>query len=246
MKFDFFDCNVQIGRFAAPVPEQCVTPAQLMEQFAPLGIYRALAFHALAKELHPVEGNRALIEEIKDLDITPCWVALPHYTGEMPDPQAFIGEMQQAGVRAVRLFPRLHDYAFRPWCIGEMMAEFQTRQVPVLMSLDQASFDDIASILAAFPRLRLILLDVSYGGDRCLYPLMQQYKHVCFEISTYVVTGGIEAVCRRFGAQRMLFGTQSPFLDPGAAVSLVTLADISDKDKQLIAGGNLERLLGWY
>lgn len=245
MKLDFFDCNVQAGRFGTPIPETLFTTRELMARLNAAGIRRALAFHSLAKEVHPMEGNPAMAEEGRPPDIVQCWVAMPHHTGDVPRPEEFVDAMKLAGARAVRLFPSLHNYSLSDWCAGEMLAEFERRKVPVFIEAGQASWEAIAGALKSHPRLRLTVLQTSYRCDRYLYPLLESFKHLSIETGSYVVTGGIEAICSRFGASRLVFGTGMPFYEPGAAVSLVTYAQISDKDKQAIASGNLERLLSW-
>lgn len=245
MKFEFFDCNLQVGRFGNPIPETLFTTPQLMERLNTAGIRRALAFHSLGKELHPVEGNAKIAEEIGGHEITPSWVAMPHHTGDMPKPAEFVTLMRAAGAKAVRLFPNIHSYSLSEWCSGQMFSEFEASHVPVLVECDQANYEMVASILAAHPDLRLTLVRTSYRGDRYLYPLFEKYDHLSIETSSYVVTGGVEAICERFGSSRLVFGTGMPFFEPGNAVSLITYAQISDKDKQAIASGNLERLLAW-
>ena len=245
MKLDFYDCNAQVGRYGSPIPESYFTGRELLDHLAPMNILRALVFHALSKELHPAEGNPAVLEEVKGLPLTPCWVAMPHYTGEVAPPAEFVQQMREAGVKAVRLFPNLHAYSLSDWCAGELLEELERNRVPVFMEVAQASYDAIACALKSHPDLRLTLLQTSYRCDRYLFPLMERYQHLSIETGGYVVSGGIEEICRRFGASRLLFGTGAPFYEPGAAVSPITYADITDTDKQVIAARNLERLLSW-
>lgn len=245
MKLDFFDCNVQVGRFGNPIPETLFTTSELMRKLQDAGIGRALAFHSLSKELHPMEGNPRLGDEIGENPMTPCWVAMPHHTGDMPGPDEFLAQMKTAGAKAVRLFPNLHSYSLSDWCSGEMLDAFEADHVPVFIETNQANYEVVASVLKSHPKLRLTLLQTSYRGDRYLYPLFEKYEHLGIESGGYVVTGGIEAVCERFGSRRIIFGTGMPFFEPGNAVALVAYAQISDEDKQAIASGNLERLLAW-
>ncbi len=249
MKFEFFDCNVQIGRFGNPQPEHPLTASEIADKLSPLGIRKALAFHALAKDLHPNEGNAELLRILdqagSSFSISPCWVAMPHHTGEVPHPVEFVFRMKENGVRAVRLFPNHHQYSLNEWCAGEMLAVFEEARVPVFVDTTQTSYDHIAGALKSFPELRLVALQPSYRCDRFVYPLFEKYEHFKLETSNYVVTGGIEAVCKRFGASKLVFGTGLPFLEPGGPVGMITLADIGDEDKQAIAAGNLEKLLDW-
>jgi predicted TIM-barrel fold metal-dependent hydrolase len=249
MKLEFFDCNVQIGRLGSPQPEYPLTGPEIDEKLTPLGIKRALAFNALAKELHPSPGNAALIEMRSaygpSFSILPCWVAMPHHTGEMPHPSEFVEQMRRDGARAVRLFPNAHQYSLSDWCAGEMLDAFEEHRVPVFVELTQTSYEQIESALRSHPALRLTLVQPSYRCDRFIYPLMERYEHFTIETSNYVVSGGIEAICRRFGASRLLFGTALPFTEPGAPVAMITFAEVSDEEKTMIAGGNLDRLLEW-
>ena len=105
--------------------------------------------------------------------------------------------------------------------------------------------EDVAGILKAHPSLNLVLLRTSYRCDRMLYPLFEKYDGLAIEAATYQVTHGIEEVCTRFGAERLLFGTGLPFTEAGPSIAQITYAEISDEEKQLIAGGNLRRLLAW-
>jgi predicted TIM-barrel fold metal-dependent hydrolase len=163
----------------------------------------------------------------------------------MPAPGEFVSQMKAAGAKAVRLFPNLHSYSLSDWCAGEMLDAFEASRVPVFIETGQANYEVIASVLKSHPKLRLTVVQTSYRGDRYLYPLFEKCEQLSIESSSYVVTGGIEGVCERFGASRVVFGTGMPFFEPGNAVALITYAQIPDKDKQAVASGNLERLLAW-
>ena len=245
VRLDFFDCNCRIGRSGTPVEGGPVTASEIVDRLRPMGIRRALVYSAISVELHPAEGNPAVIEEVKGSPLVPCWVGLPSSTGELGTPEEFVSAMRAAGVGAVRLYPAMHSYSLAEWCMGPMLEVLEANRVPVLVEVQQTSLDQIAAVLQAFPRLRLIIVRPSYRADRMLYPLMERYEHLCIETSNYAGSGAIEDVCRRFGSSRLIFGTGLPYFEPGAAVSPITYAEIDHADKQAIAGGNLERLLAW-
>lgn len=245
MTLDFFDCNCQIGRSGAPVAGGPVTAQEIVDRLQPMGIRRALVYSALSKELHPVEGNAAVLEEVQDSPLVPCWSALPASTREMGTPDLFIRQMRTNRVGALRLFPSTHSYNLSEWCMGTLYEALEADRVPIFVELAQTNFDHIASALKAFPSLRLIILRPAYRSDRMIFPLMERYEHLCVDTSNYVASGAIEEVCKRFGSHRLIFGTGMPFFEPGAAVSPITYAEIDDEDKQAIAGGNLDDLLAW-
>ncbi|MDH7570159.1 MAG: amidohydrolase family protein, partial [Armatimonadota bacterium] len=145
---------------------------------------------------------------------------------------------------AVRLYPKDHQYVLSDWCAGRLLHALAEARVPALLEMGQTGWEEVASLLRRHPTLPVILLATSYRVDRYLYPLWEQFDNLYLETATYQVMRGIEAVSRRFGAQRLVFGTGLPLLDAGGPIAQVTYADLSLEEKRLIAGGNLARLLG--
>jgi len=56
--------------------------------------------------------------------------------------------------------------------------------------------------------------------------------------------GRVEAFVAAGGAERVLFGTDLPFLHPACDLSQIVHAQIVESDKALILGGNMARILG--
>lgn len=245
MPIRFFDCNIQIGNWSAPKDEQPRTAQDIAALMAEAGIAEGLAFHALAKEYSPAEGNERLMREIQGLPLHPCWVLMPHHTGEMAAPGDLIQEMRERGVKAAKLYPVAHQYRLSEWCAGKLLSALEENRVPVLVDFDQINFDEVALYLSAHPHLRLILLRTSYRCDRYLYPLMEKYEHLCVEIGGYQVAGGVEAIAKRFGARRLIFGSGMPVFSPGPPIAQVMYADVPDPDKEIMAGGALRELILW-
>ncbi len=240
---ELFDCNARIGRWSAPRPEQFTELEDLLAVYDSVGISKGLVYHSWAWEWSPARGNQRLLEEIGGNDrLHPCFVALPHATREQEPPDEFAAKVHEfAG--AVRIFPNMHQWRLGEWCAGELFDALEEQRVPVLLHISEAGWDDIAALLAAHPKLPLIILGTYYRVDRYLYPLWEKHENLYLEANTYGVFRGIEAVCERFGAERFVFGTGLPDLEPGAPIAQVTYAEIPDEDKRTIASGNLERLL---
>jgi hypothetical protein len=55
----------------------------------------------------------------------------------------------------------------------------------------------------------------------------------------------VDFITERWGAERLLFGSNWPLLNHGQTLAMLTCAEVTDEQKLLIAGGNLRRLLGW-
>ena len=54
---------------------------------------------------------------------------------------------------------------------------------------------------------------------------------------------GPELVCEKIGAERILYGSDMPASDAGQRLGMVMSAHISEAEKELILGANMQRLL---
>jgi predicted TIM-barrel fold metal-dependent hydrolase len=240
----FFDCNCRIGRPGVPRPEAFLDALGLLAEMDRVGIERALAYHVWAAEWCPHEGNEALLREIGGhARLYPCFVALPPATGEIAPPPEF-ARMVRDRRGAVRLFPRDHQYLLNEVSCGHLLDALSAQQVPVLIDIGQTSWAELPAILERHPALDLIILGVYYRIDRYMYPLLERFANLRIESGTYGVHRGIDEVCLRFGAGRLVFGTDMPVHEAGGPMAMVSYAGIGDDGRRLIAGGNLRAMLG--
>ena len=153
--------------------------------------------------------------------------------------------MAEAGVRALAAFPRPHNYVLRRESCGPILEAMVARRIPLILPVTSAvGWDAAYALLAEFPDLVCILGSVNtWGTVRFVFPLLEKYAHVYLDISEYILDGGIEAVAERCGARRMLFGTAFPSRPHGGMMLALKHAEISARDRQAVAAGNLERLL---
>ena len=66
------------------------------------------------------------------------------------------------------------------------------------------------------------------------------YLETC---STFRTPGVIEELVNQAGADRVLFGSDIPLMDPRSQLGKIITAEISDEDKGLVLGGNARRIL---
>ncbi len=240
----FFDCNTRIGPWVNRRPWQFTTSEGLLQEMDRVGIAEALVHSAIASDHAPAVGNRELMEQLDGHDrLHPCWVLLPHYTGEMEPPEALIASMLDQGVRTARVFPKRHQFLLIESICGPLLDALAAHKMPLFIDIGETGWAEIDDVLGRHPELQLVVQEAFYRIDRFVYPLMEKHAGLRLETATYVVHRGIEAICERFGPERLIFGTAMPVRDPGGAMSPITYARLGDQEKRLIARDNLRGLL---
>lgn len=243
-KLEFFDCEATFGLAGFKRETTPVTKEDMLAKFDRYGIDRALIRYEYSATGIPRVGNMELLEQIRDDSrLLPVWYALPHYTGDFPAPEELVQQMKQHNVRMLTLLGG--NWTVGEWTCGELFTSMEKHKIPLLLPLNRLAngFAGVYEILCNHPELRIILTTVSYTCLRDLYPLLEKFPslHVC--TSTLKTQMGIEEIADKFGAQRLIFGSGMPALSGAASVALITYAKLDDTRKQMIAAGNLDRLL---
>jgi len=208
------------------------------------GIDEALVYCTAQRFDHPSDGNARLLHEIAGHPrLHPTLALLPSATREVGTTSDVVGELEQTGARAVRLFPQDHRYLLDATTLASRLGPLQARGVPVFI---RDTLDRIGSLLASFPEL-VVITDGIGGGplDRYAWPLAERYENLYFETSSYLVDGGIEAFVRAFGADRLIFASGVPLSVSGSALLQVLHADITPDARRAILGENMARLMAW-
>lgn len=247
LSLEFIDCNCSIGMRNILVRGSFYKTNKLIEKMEVCGISKAMVYHNMAEEYHPMLGNKVLMDEIKDFkNLFPVWVVMPNHTKEFLSPRDLIKTMKQNNVKLVRMFPgeTAHNYGFLDLYCGELFRVLNEYKIPLMIGMDKCEYEEVFAVAKEYRELPMILTEVGYRGDRYLYPLLEKLPNIYIESSSYKVVYGIEAICENFGSERLIFGTSMPLSSPGSAVTMITHADISSKDKKNIARENLISLLG--
>lgn len=240
----FFDANCIVGRRSAPLPDALRDPDDILDEMDRVGIDGALATHASAIETDILGGNAEMSEiAARQGRFQPCYVIVPHHTGEMPRGDALVRYLETGRARTARMYPQHHRYeAGQTWC-GQTYATLAEAAVPLLIDHDQITMREIDEVMTANPTLKLVIVRMNYRRERWLYPLFEKHANLRIETEVYLQYRGIADICARFGADRLIFGSGMPAYSAGGAMSLVLYAEVSDAQKQQIASGNLLDIL---
>jgi hypothetical protein len=241
---EYFDFNVMLGKPTVASLDNWLDIERLREEMDRFNIKSVLVYHSYSKDYDAFFGNNYLIKEIKDQsDIYPCWILLPMDIYPIGNLQELYNDLKQNNIKAIRLFPEYHNFLLEEEVIGNLFSFLEEIRIPVLLSPNRLGWKEVFSILRNHPNLKLVLLELTYRNNGNLFPLLKNYSNVFIELSGYIPFLGIEGIYKRFGAERILFGSNLPYKSPGATIFYIENADILEESKDLIAYENAMRLI---
>jgi predicted TIM-barrel fold metal-dependent hydrolase len=150
----------------------------------------------------------------------------------------------------IKIHPEEHGYRIAEH--GRAVFEFAARRRAVVLghsSEKNSLASDYVNFANAFPEVRLIIAHLGCGWDDDLthqVRAIQQSKHGNLFTDTSsaksITPNLVEWAVREVGAERILFGTDTPLYFAPMQRARIDHADISDRDKRLILGENAMQL----
>jgi predicted TIM-barrel fold metal-dependent hydrolase len=219
---------------------------KLLRSMDAVGLDRACVFNIF----HP-DGTRgndltaAFVARCPDRFIGFAYVSPLAPQGMVPELERAIGRL---GFRAIKLYSPYTPYEYNHPIWDPVYQFAQERGLAVLAHTGQdAEPRFLAEAAARFPGARFV---AGHAGNtdpfrRQSIKAAQRCPNFFLETcSTYRTPGVIEELVREAGADRVLYGSDLPLMDPRPQLGKIITARISDQDKRLVLGGNARRLLG--
>jgi len=251
----YFDCCCEVGPRTEKDPLAPWTAADVLRWMDRCGISAALVTHTLAMQGNVYESRRRLKEDTAAAPgrFFPVWTVVPpdaRDTDEDGDGEKLLAEMAAEGVRAVKLFPRTHNYPMTAAVLAPMLKPLEEGRILTLIDANElpagpdGAYAAMDAMLTLAPDLPVVLQRITWGLQRVVTALMNRHRNLRVEFSFYQINRGIEQYAQWYGPERLLFGTGLPAMSAGAARCFLDYANIPARDKALVAGGNLAALLG--
>jgi hypothetical protein len=239
--------DVQCGFGGARPGRQVVALGELVADMDRLQIDRALArILPDVLDLDVVRSNGVLLEAAAgERRLAPCPVVLPAAAGDLPSEAEQASAAVRAGAGAVCVRPGLDCWSLAPWVCDRLFGALQERRLPVLCAQRHVPLDEVGRLAGAYPGLPFIVAEVGYRQLRTLLPLLEAFPNTYLSVgSLWTVHEGLERLAERVGAERLLFGTGFPEVEPMMAVTQLTYSALSEEQKALVGAENFERLFG--
>lgn len=240
----FIDCNCMIGKRLNPREGAMENLEEYLEVMDRCDIVQSIAYHSVSREQNYRRGNILLEEELAgNSRFMKQWIVVPNHSGEYMDTEELLEAMKEHDVKTVRVCPKAYGFSLRPYDAGELLQTMSDCKIPVFIESSQTDWDGLYQMLTDYPQLKVVFCDVGYDQMRHMYALLDSCPNLYVETSTYIVNDGIREFVRRYGSDRMLFGTGLPDACATGAVTLLRYMEIAEEDKEKIAKGNILKLL---
>ena len=254
----FIDCSAAIGYGGINrqiinhenyiVKEKVNEPKNAEELLAEMdfnGIDGAAVYHSSMIDVSPAYGNATILKECAKAPgrLIPTLAFLPSVYNPDFTVEKISEKMRESGAFALRAYPVEDRFMLDAITCGDVLEYMIANRIPLYLS-PAYGWETIFSVMKEFPALTVIITNYGlWGSDGFFYPLVNAYKNVYIDTSDFQETRGIEAFVRKFGSERMLFGTNYPMDNMGGPLAALVGAKIPQKDKENIAHKNIERLM---
>lgn len=239
-----FDAYAMVGAPIQPPPAIARTPEDLLATMDRCGVDEALVRSDDLDLTSPLVANTDIAAFCAASDrLHPVWTVLPPQTGEM-DPNTLFEDMAKAGVKALFAWPEGNLYPLDGMTLGPILEQMIARNVPLLVHRGKTGWPAITALLQEFPKLTLLYVGGgTWGHDRFSRPLVERFENFYIDTSGYELDGGIKQWVHKYGPERIVFASGYHHRAMGGPALQLRGLDIDDEAKELIAHGNLERLL---
>ena len=243
-----FDCHGHCGPCRKFFSANAGSIESMIEVMDRSGIERLVFSSMLALYYDERVGNREMMSAVERYPGRLFgYVALRPGSGEQFQIDELEAYREVPGIAGVKIHPGLHET--RPTDPGyDPIYSFCAESGYPLLShtWGESDIEDFDRVLSRFPRLRLILGHAGGPSRRALEracDLAYRYDEVYLDITcSRTVAGLIEWMAGRAPVQRILFGSDIPFIDPRPAVGLVLYARVTDAVREAIFFENADRL----
>ncbi len=193
------------------------------------------------------EGNRLLYEEMRRYPDHILGYATLHSTRFG---QVALDEIDRCvevyGMRGLKIYSTPEASIAEPAMVP-ILEKCVEHDIPILSHTTPAECE---YLMAAVPECKLMMAHAggqpyAQGDWNRAIMVAKRYPNLYLETASSTIDAGfLEIAVQQLGAGKIIFGTDTPLLDPYSQRAKITEAQLTPQDKALILGGNILRLMG--
>ncbi len=240
MNYQVIDSDTHFG--SMPYRDTDVSVEKLKSLMSRYGVAAALAYSLKGVAYDFTEGN--------DETLAVCRANPELVPVATVDPRRHLGVLEEIGRRrsegfvALRLFPEQQGWKINSILSKPIMAECERLGMPLIVS--GAGAGGPTDVLAAIKdtTVPVIVTGVGYFNLAEGIAAAREHPSMLLEAQINDTPDSMRVTVDAIGADRVVYGSNSPSLSMRASLNGVAEAELTDDQKALIFGGNLRRILG--
>lgn len=219
----------------------------LIRQADAAGFDKLFVTEATALFYNMTEGNEALAKDLArfgDRLIGYATVPTPRLGHKAIDEVRRCHE--KYGMRGLKILSSAEASIAEPYTYPLLEAAAKLK-MPILAHASPKECDDL---MTHVPEAQLVMAHMgghpyAFGNWHKAVAVAKKHKNLLLDTaSSQMDNGMLEFAVAELGAEKIVFGTDMPLLDPHTQLAKVQGAQISGEAKALILGGNYQRILG--
>jgi predicted TIM-barrel fold metal-dependent hydrolase len=258
-----YDCDAWIGDSPEFPTGGIDTADELLEEMDRVGIDRAVVYDVEARTDGLRAGNDRVLEVTRGRPrLTPAWVLGPSAIDEYGSVEAIVRAMDDAGVRVVRLFPKEHDFRLDDEACRRLLDGLEAIGAVIVLDAradvpwDGFTSEEVARLcrhhhVPGLDRrgIDVVLTRLQPGmgtalEDTAIFEHFGDLENLYVDTSRLQAHDAVGEFVRRFGADRLVFGSHLPQSSAGASLATVMQSPLDRDQKERILATNLTTLLG--
>lgn len=245
-ELDFFDLNLWWDPVHNQGFKKFADFGDLYDSLTQYPIRKAVLTHAECNKYDPKTGNAALARLIAGRDnLYGAMVLTADHLISGEDVKKYIDSLVDARLVIARLFPKLHNHPMKKNALGDVFQHLNDRRIPLVLWHAQTTWDTIESLCTDYPDLPVIV----EGNDvKLLYhnrfyvPLFKKLSNFYLETHNVILFKELD-VLAGIHPDKLIFGSYYQYNNPDTAMASIVFGNMDKPVKQLIAHGNLDRLI---
>ena len=223
----------------------------LLREGSAAGIDRFVV-QSVATTPHQVESiNRFIASEVAEQGGRLIGFGTLH--PDSADQAGGIARLRELGLRGVKLHPDIQGFKIDDYRCLRIYELCEQEGLPILMHTGDSRYDNsnpnrLLPILKIYTGLTVI--GAHFGGWSIWEEASEQLCGIpnlyvdCSSSLSYIPAETARKIIRRYGADRVLFGTDYPLHSPVHELELFGALGLTDEENRAILNGNARRLLG--
>lgn len=242
-RVNVFDCHVHLPvRWDRRPDLSMPRPEAILHELHEVGVGRAVCFPTF--EIEPDNDGLGSFARGRS-DVVPFAWLNPHLPGEAAKLRRLVID---EGFMGVKLHPVLHAFAPDRPLLDPIMAAAEELRVPVLVHTGHpmhATPWQAAGLAKRWPSVAVVMehMGLQMGWVDSAIEVAGEHPNLILGITAMPYVRKIAEAVGAVGAERVIWGSDAPGLDPASELLRVRRAGLAAMDEEMVLGGSLERLL---